>query len=124
MTPIAVDVRSKVEQELELLFREHYQMLYRTAYGMLKNHSDAEDVPQTIFVRLLRGQPPADFQRNARRYLYKAAVNVSLDVIRARKRQQLTSGVEKLQIPIAELENQESENAHRILAEAVSELRP
>lgn len=125
MSTIAVsDVTDKLEQELELLFREHYQMLYRTAYGMLKNHPDAEDVPQTIFMRLLRSGLTADFQRNAKRYLYRAAVNLSLDVIRARKRQKFTAGVEKLEVPIDASETHTAEETHRRLAEAISELRP
>jgi hypothetical protein len=39
-------------------------MLYRTAYSLLDNPADAEDVPQTIFLRLLRSGLPRDLQRN------------------------------------------------------------
>jgi hypothetical protein len=65
-------------QELEQLFREHYPMLYRTAYSLLDNAADAEDVPQTIFLRLLRSGLPPDMQRNPAGYLYRAAVNASI----------------------------------------------
>jgi len=58
-----------LEQELERMFREYYPMLYRTAYSMLGNTADADDVPQTIFLRLLRRGMPADLKTNARRYL-------------------------------------------------------
>ena len=118
------DVTSTLEQELEALFREHSQMLYRTAYGMLRNPADAEEVPQTIFLRLLRGGAPPDFPLGAKRYLYRAAVNLSLDVIRARKRQKLIPGVEKLDVPTNESEAHDIEETHRRLAEAVTELRP
>jgi RNA polymerase sigma-70 factor, ECF subfamily len=113
-----------LEQELEISFREHYQMLYRTAYGILKNQADAEDVPQKIFLRLLRSGVPADFTANARRYLYRAAVNLSLDVIRTQKRQNLTSGVEKLEVPVEASEASLDEQIHKRLAEAIAELRP
>ena len=89
-----------LEQELEQLFREHYPMLYRTAYSMLDNPTDAEDVPQTIFLRLLRSGLPPDLQKNPQGYLYRAAVNLSLNVIRARKRRRLTDNPEDLEIAI------------------------
>jgi DNA-directed RNA polymerase specialized sigma24 family protein len=40
-------------QELEDIVREHYQLVYHTAYGVIGNTEDAEDVAQTIFLRLL-----------------------------------------------------------------------
>jgi uncharacterized protein (TIGR03435 family) len=58
-----------IEQELERMFREHYQLLYRTAYSMLNNRADAEDVRQTLFLKLLRRGMPPDLKTNARRYL-------------------------------------------------------
>src|SRR5204863_406585 len=75
-----------LQSEFEKLFREHSQMLYRTAYSLLDNGPDAEDVLQTIFLRLLRGGLPRDFERNPKGYLYRAAVNLSLDTIRTRSR--------------------------------------
>jgi hypothetical protein len=51
-----------LEQAFEEIFREHYRMAYRTAYGVLGNFPDADDVAQTVFVRLLcnpgKLQPP------------------------------------------------------------------
>lgn len=113
-----------LEQELERMFRAHYQLMYRTAYSMLGNRADADDVPQTIFLRLLRRGLPADLKSNARRYLYRAAVNVSLDMIRMRKRQPVADGAERLE---ALSENSASscvEERHHRLAEALTELHP
>jgi RNA polymerase sigma-70 factor, ECF subfamily len=107
------------EQELEKLFREHYQMLYRTAYSLLDNPTDAEDVPQTIFLRLLRSGLPPDMDRNPRGYLYRAAVNVSLNIIRSRKRQALRS-VESIELVTSD-SNPEEDTHHR-LTEAIAEL--
>ena len=42
-------VTSSVEREFEQLFREHYRLLYRTAYSLLGSPADAEDVLQTVF---------------------------------------------------------------------------
>jgi RNA polymerase sigma-70 factor, ECF subfamily len=113
-----------VGQELEQMFREHYSMLYRTAYSILHNPSDAEEVPQAIFLRLTRRGIPPDLKGNAKRYLHRAAVNQSLDMIRSRKRRQLEGPFE---LPDAPVDNSGSillEETHRRLADALAELHP
>src|ERR1043165_2142058 len=100
--PAVRDVRARGEtlgQEFEKLFREHYQLVYRTAYSVAGSRQDAEDVLQTIFVRLLKREFPPDFAKNPKAYLYRAAVNVSLNVLRSRKRQRLTDGIDTLEVP-------------------------
>lgn len=125
MPTIALPDRSrKLEQELETMFREHYAMLYRTAYGMVRNSADAEEIPQTIFLRLLRSGVPPKAKANIARYLYRAAVNQSLDVIRTRKRQRLTVASEFTDVAVDDGETQRAEELHRLLAEALTELRP
>jgi DNA-directed RNA polymerase specialized sigma24 family protein len=43
-----------VDDAFERLFREHHAFVYRTAYSVTGARHDAEDVLQTIFLRLLR----------------------------------------------------------------------
>ena len=52
--------------ELEQLFRDHYQLVYRTAYSVTGTHQDAEDVLQTIFLRLLRRQTHPDLNERSK----------------------------------------------------------
>jgi RNA polymerase sigma-70 factor (ECF subfamily) len=116
--------KSPLEREIEQLFREHYQMLYCTAYSLLDSGPDAEDVAQTIFARLLRsGMPPA-ILKNPKAYLYRAAVNASLNVIRSRKRQPPIETIEGLEGPAARHDSNSKEEMHRRLAEAIAELEP
>src|SRR5207249_8059105 len=76
-------ISEPLAQEFEELFRAHYQLVYRTAYGITGRPEDAEDVLQTVFLRLLsRGAPP-DLQKNPKGYLYRAAVNLSLTTIQS-----------------------------------------
>jgi RNA polymerase sigma-70 factor (ECF subfamily) len=110
-------------RELEELFREHYQMLYRTAYSILDNAADAEDVPQTIFLRLLRSEFSPDLQRNPAGYLYRAAVNGSLNIVRTRKRHPFAD-VDALQIAMDRPASNSAEDAHQRIAEALAELDP
>src|SRR5262245_11097668 len=72
--------------ELEDLFREHYQLVYRTAYGVTGRAEDAEDVLQTVFLKLLRRGHSPDLFKNTKGYLYRAAVNLSLDILQSRQR--------------------------------------
>jgi RNA polymerase sigma-70 factor (ECF subfamily) len=65
---------------------------------------DAEDVLQTVFLRLLRRLPP-DLQKNPKAYLYRAAVNQSLDLIRRRRREEPIANSERLEAPPSSMLN-------------------
>lgn len=71
---------------LEVLFREHYDQIYRTAYRITGSPVDAEDVLQTVFLRLVRRDEGFDLKPNPQAYLLRAAINASLDVMRSRTR--------------------------------------
>ncbi len=84
---IATFTRTTARPEsFERIFREHSEFIYRTAYRVTGCAEDAEDVLQTLFVQLLRRDVPPEFEQNPKAYLYRAAVNTSLNVIRARRR--------------------------------------
>ncbi|MEP7273227.1 MAG: sigma-70 family RNA polymerase sigma factor [Acidobacteriota bacterium] len=72
--------------QLENLFREHSDRIFRAAYRITGTVVDAEDVVQTIFLRLARRQDGANLEPNPASYLHRAAVNASLDLIRQRSR--------------------------------------
>lgn len=119
---VAPETTTGFERQLEQMFREHYPMLYRTALGILDNPADADDVPQTIFLRLLRTGLSAEMCKNPAGYLYRAAVNVSLNLVRTRKRSRLTDGVEKLEVAVDSSSTIAKERIHQHLAEAIAEL--
>jgi RNA polymerase sigma-70 factor (ECF subfamily) len=52
---------------------------------MTGNAADAEDVLQQVFLRLLRRSATADPLENQESYLRRAAINLSLDIIRNRQ---------------------------------------
>lgn len=78
-------------EALESLYREHYDRIYRAAYRVTGNSMDAEDVLQTVFMRLARREEPLDLQPNAAAYLLRAALNAGLDIVRGRTRSRLVS---------------------------------
>jgi len=83
---LATVTRENPYQEFDDLFRQHYRLIYRTAFAVTGRSEDAEDVLQTIFVRLLGQEFPPDLEKNPRAYLYRAAVNASLNTLRSRRR--------------------------------------
>jgi RNA polymerase sigma-70 factor (ECF subfamily) len=113
---------SCLRPDIERLFHDHSHMLYRTAYGMLGNQADAEDVLQTLFLRLLRRDAPPDLLRNPAGYLYRAAVNLSLNVIRSRKR--FAPEADAFVVAVDEGTTSAAEELHRRLMEAIAALNP
>src|SRR5262249_21119763 len=111
-------------QDFEDIFREHYQLVYRTAYSVTGSRQDAEDVLQTLFLRLLQREFPPDLEKNPKSYLYRAAVNLSLNILRFRKRQRLTDGVERLEVATNEPTSDSDEETQHQLLSAISKLEP
>jgi RNA polymerase sigma-70 factor, ECF subfamily len=73
---------------LEDVFRAHHGRVFRAAYRITGDPSDAEDVLQTVFLRLMRQGWPAGTIGNLETYLHRAAVNAALDLVRARRDRQ------------------------------------
>jgi RNA polymerase sigma factor (sigma-70 family) len=88
------DAPRQLSQQLEMIFDRHYELMYRTAYSLTGSAADAEDIVQTIFVRLLNRELPVDLSTAPERYLYRAAFNLSLNTIRDKKRLVLTDNME------------------------------
>jgi RNA polymerase sigma-70 factor (ECF subfamily) len=60
--------------------------MIRAAYRVTGGMSDAEDVLQTVFLRLANRDLGLDLGPGAGAYLRRAAVNAALDVVRGRRR--------------------------------------
>jgi RNA polymerase sigma-70 factor (ECF subfamily) len=57
-------------------------------YRVVGNPSDADDIVQDAFLRMLRADVPADDEEHLRRYLYRVASNLIVDRWRRRKFEQ------------------------------------
>ena len=79
-------VKNEPAGELETLFQTHHGRVFRTAQRITGSAADAEDVLQTVFLRLVKGQESYDLSRNPEAYLSRAAINASLDLLRSRTR--------------------------------------
>src|SRR6185295_19444828 len=87
MSTVTISQENKraLPEEFERLYREHAAFVYCTALRITRNAEEAEDVLQTIFLRLLRRESSPDLQERPRAYLYRAAVNAALDTIETRR---------------------------------------
>ena len=115
--------QNPADEQVGQIFREHAQFVFRTAYGVTGSHEEAEDVLQTVFLRLIRREQPPDFRINPKAYLYRAAVNAALDALRSHRRRRLVAVDELPDLPDAAAEAIDDEH-HRALYEAIAELKP
>src|SRR5262252_3524141 len=66
------------------LYERYYEAVFRAALRVTGNPADAEDVLQTVFLRVLaRGEDVEDVELRAA-YFRRAAVNAAVDVLRRR----------------------------------------
>lgn len=77
-------VCSNVSDLLRDLFERHHATVIQAAYQITGEIGEAEDVLQTVFIRLLR-RDEAQLERISRGYLKRAAINAGLDIVRSRK---------------------------------------
>lgn len=121
MTPIRTG--RKLPEEFAALFREHAEFVFRTAYRVTGSAEDAEDVLQTLFVKLLSDSNSPEIQKSPKAYLYRAAVNTSLNVVRSRKRLVLTDKADDFEFRMS-WQHSEHGDIREVLRIALAELNP
>jgi RNA polymerase sigma-70 factor (ECF subfamily) len=121
----AFKVNTKLtDSDFDQLFREHYELVYRTAFSVTGSAEDAEDVLQAIFLSLVRREFPPDLKKNPKAYLYRAAFNRAVDIVRSRRRDVLTNQAERFASIAAPQDSMAAEDAERRLYEAIANLHP
>jgi RNA polymerase sigma-70 factor, ECF subfamily len=98
-----------ISNALDAMYREHHTMVFRTAYRVTGNVSDAEDVLQTVFLRMVRRDDSADAIEHPENYLRRAAVHAALDLVRARRQSTNVDLREVLRQAISELPERSAE---------------
>jgi RNA polymerase sigma-70 factor (ECF subfamily) len=66
------------------LYERHYETVFRAALRVTGNRADAEDVLQTVFLRVLARREDADVRALPSAYFRRAAVNAAVDLLRRR----------------------------------------
>jgi RNA polymerase sigma-70 factor (ECF subfamily) len=117
----------ETNDRLSRLFAEHYRRVLIAAYRITGNMADAEDVTQAVFLRLSNGESLA--MTNAGSYLYRAAINGSLDLLRRRSAAateplEAAAGVTSTKLGGSPEIEASSRELGRLLRQAMSELAP
>jgi RNA polymerase sigma-70 factor (ECF subfamily) len=73
------------------LVRRHQDRIHRLAVHLVRNRAEAEDVAQEAFIRAYRAIARFDGRSEPYTWLYRITINLSLNVLRARKSQRTTS---------------------------------
>lgn len=74
------------EQEFEALFEAHWRQVYQVMHRLTGNPDTAEDLALETFLRLWKHPPRTD--QNIGGWLYRVAVNLGYNALRAGKRRQ------------------------------------
>lgn len=67
------------------LVEKYYQMVYGVSYGVLNSHEDARDAAQEIFLKVFHQIIKFEGKSKFKTWLYRIAVNASIDMARKRK---------------------------------------
>ncbi len=128
----ARDLLANDSTSLEVLFEQHHARVFRTAHRITGSAADAEDVLQTVFLRLARGPESPAVSENPEGYLARAAINASLDLLRRRRRSRVVAmdDVENRALVASAVSRQNPEAGHQdrelkeLIRAAVSRLGP
>lgn len=80
-------------------FVESWQTrVFNTCYGFLHNRQDADDVAQEVFIEVFQSIASFNFKSSLNTWVYRIAVNKSLDFIRKSKRKKRWSELTRISI--------------------------
>ena len=66
----------ETKERLEQIFRDYYQLIYRVAFSQVKNHADAEDITQEVFLKIIR--------HDERAWIVRVTINLCRDLLKSK----------------------------------------
>lgn len=78
-------VKERDAGAFRILVERYMKLAYNTAYNLVRNHEDAEDIAQESFVRIYRSIDAFRGDSEFTTWLYRITVNAALDRIKQRK---------------------------------------
>jgi len=97
--------------ELGQIYRDHHKKVLNAAYRVTGNAQDAEDVLQTVFMRLVRREGGSPLSDSPGSYLHRAAINAALDIVRSRAASR-TSPLEDVETSLSASANEAPDRIH------------
>nr|WP_312289830.1 sigma-70 family RNA polymerase sigma factor [Clostridium chromiireducens] len=68
---------------IHYLIEKYSDMLIRISYSYMKNLSDAEDITQDVFIKLLEKRPEFENTEHEKAWLLRIAINLSKDKLKS-----------------------------------------
>lgn len=79
------------DERFEQIYRENKAKVMSTAYRLLGNRADAEDVTQDVFIKVYRHMDSFRGESAVTTWIYRITVNACYDLLRKRRREQTIS---------------------------------
>ena len=96
-----------VSRDIEALVREHARLVFRIAYSVVRNHADAEDVVQEVFLRVAKHGAKGISDPKA--WISRIAWRTSVDRYRSLGRVEHKEFDEQVHVPILRTASTEGE---------------
>ena len=93
-TEIIEQLKQGNENAFRRLVENYQKLVVNTCYGMVRNREDAEDIAQDVFVEVYRNVDSFRADAKLSTWLYRIAVNRSLNHIRDNKKHKWFQSVE------------------------------
>ena len=74
----------ETKERLEQIFRDYYQLIYRVAFSQVKNHADAEDITQEVFLKIIRHDMRYQSMEHERAWIVRVTINLCRDLLKSK----------------------------------------
>lgn len=90
---LVLQITNGNEKAFRLLVENHQKMVFHTCLGLVQDRDDAEDLAQEIFVELFHSLHKFRGESKLSTWIYRIAVNRSLNFIRDNKRRRFFQSI-------------------------------
>jgi len=74
----------ETKERLEQIFWDYYQLIYRVAFSQVKNHADAEDITQEVFLKIIRNDMRYQSMEHERAWIVRVTINLCRDLLKSK----------------------------------------
>ena len=74
----------ETKERLEQIFWDYYQLIYRVAFSQVKNHADAEDITQEVFLKIIRHDMRYQSMEHERAWIVRVTINLCRDLLKSK----------------------------------------
>jgi RNA polymerase sigma-70 factor (ECF subfamily) len=98
MTELAFikSIKNNEPESFRKLVLNYQGMIINTCYGFVKNHTDAEDIAQEVFIEVYRSINKFREDAKLTTWLYRISVNKSIDFLRKQKRKSWIGSIQTM----------------------------